>query len=158
MNYRKFFNVWETIERVGECASLETPGMNRETRAAWVKDYEVGSRLFSSDRRTYGGFFLLLQTLIDTARQQICKLLKAEWLVSDVEIPGGKPPRVFNIVQKIDSSPPPRLGDRRRRDLIRIRQIYIPELVIRLHAMLFTSRDKIPKFVPFPFFRIVHID
>jgi len=36
-------------------------------------------------------------------------------------------------------------GDRRRRELIRIRQIYIPELIIRLHALLFTSRQWIPE-------------
>lgn len=39
------------------------------------------------------------------------------------------------------------LGDRRRRELIRIRQIYIPELIIRLHVLLFTSRHTIPGFV-----------
>ena len=38
-------------------------------------------------------------------------------------------------------------GDRRRRELIRIRQIYIPELIIRLHALLFTSRQWIPEYV-----------
>jgi hypothetical protein len=27
-------------------------------------------------------------------------------------------------------------GDRRRRELIRVRQIYIPELIIQLHALL----------------------
>lgn len=31
-------------------------------------------------------------------------------------------------------------GDRRRRDLIRIRQIYIPELVLRLHSLLVSAR------------------
>lgn len=32
-------------------------------------------------------------------------------------------------------------GDRRSRDLIRIRQIYIPELVIRLHLLLVSARQ-----------------
>ena len=36
-------------------------------------------------------------------------------------------------------------GDRRRRELIRIRQIYIPELIIRLHSLLVTSRQRIPE-------------
>ena len=36
------------------------------------------------------------------------------------------------------------LGDRRRRDLIRNRQIYIPELIIRLHALLVSSWNIVP--------------
>lgn len=36
------------------------------------------------------------------------------------------------------------LGDRRRRDLIRNRQIYIPELIIRLHALLVSSWSIVP--------------
>jgi len=63
-------------------------------------------------------------TLIDAAEEKIMKLLTSEWLVTDVESGGG---------------------DRRRQDLIRIRQIYIPELIIRLHQMLFASRLTIPE-------------
>lgn len=36
------------------------------------------------------------------------------------------------------------LGDRRRRELIRIRQMYIPELIIRLHSLLVSSRNIVP--------------
>ena len=36
---------------------------------------------------------------------------------------------------------------RRRFELIRIRQIYVPELILRLHNMLFTSRQMIPEYV-----------
>ena len=42
-------------------------------------------------------------------------------------------------------SPP---ADRRRRELVRIRQIYIPELIIRLHSLLVASRSKAPEWVP----------
>ncbi|KAJ3474231.1 hypothetical protein NLI96_g12576 [Meripilus lineatus] len=63
------------------------------------------------------------RTLVDQAREQAVKLLTTEWLVSDVEKGNG---------------------DRRRRELIRIRQIYIPELIIRLHTILFVSRTLIP--------------
>lgn len=42
------------------------------------------------------------------------------------------------------------VGDRRTQELIRIRQIYIPELIIRLHAMLYTSRSRVPEFVLIP--------
>ncbi|KAJ7695686.1 nuclear pore protein 84/107 [Mycena rosella] len=94
LHYRQFFIIWDTLERVVECQALETPQMNRNTRAAWLEDYRA---------------------LVDQAHDQITKLLTSEWLVSDVEEGGG---------------------DRRRRDLIRIRQIYVPELVIRLHFLL----------------------
>jgi len=62
--------------------------------------------------------------LIDQAYEQVMKLLTTEWLVSDVDL----------IVE-----------GRRRFELIRIRQIYIPELILRLHNMLFTSRQLIPE-------------
>lgn len=50
-------------------------------------------------------------------------MLTSEWLVTDVEVPGG---------------------DARRRELIRIRQIFIPELVLRIHFMLVGSRRQMP--------------
>ncbi|KAJ7349466.1 nuclear pore protein 84/107 [Mycena albidolilacea] len=103
LHYRQFFIIWDTLERVVECQALETPQMNRNTRAAWLEDYRA---------------------LVDQAHDQITKLLTSEWLVSDVE----------------DDR-----GDRRRRDLIRIRQIYIPELIIRLHFLLFASRTQFPE-------------
>ncbi|KAF9488030.1 nuclear pore protein 84/107 [Pleurotus eryngii] len=102
LHYQQFFAIWEALERVVECESLESPQMNRETRSAWLKDYTG---------------------LIDTAHEKIVKLLTSEWLVSDVDV-------ITN--------------DRRRRGLVRIRQLYIPELIIRLHHILVTSRHKIP--------------
>ncbi|KAE9401605.1 hypothetical protein BT96DRAFT_1018085 [Gymnopus androsaceus JB14] len=62
--------------------------------------------------------------LVGQGHEQILKLLTSEWLVSDVETTGG---------------------DARRRALVRIRQIYIPELVIRLHFTLFNSRHRFPE-------------
>ncbi|OBZ72749.1 hypothetical protein A0H81_06689 [Grifola frondosa] len=64
------------------------------------------------------------KSLVDQAREQVTKLLTTDWLVSDVEHRGD---------------------DRRRHDLIRIRQIYVPELIIRLHVMLTASRGRIPE-------------
>lgn len=87
---------------------------------------------------------MMLQTLVDQAREQAVKLLTTEWLVSDVEKGNGEigvlicscgPLTSFCLSQ----------GDRRRRELIRIRQIYIPELIIRLHTILFVSRTLIPE-------------
>ncbi|KAF4588314.1 Nucleoporin nup84 [Pleurotus pulmonarius] len=102
LHYQQFFAIWEALERVVECESLESPQMNRETKSAWLKDYAG---------------------LIDTAHEKIVKLLTSEWLVSDVDV-------ITN--------------DRRRRGLVRIRQLYIPELIIRLHHILVSSRHKIP--------------
>lgn len=61
---------------------------------------------------------------IDQAHEQITVLLTTEWLISGVD---------------------PMAADRRKRDLIRIRQIYIPELIIRLHFALVESRQWMPE-------------
>ncbi|TFY52382.1 hypothetical protein EVJ58_g10050 [Rhodofomes roseus] len=103
LQYRQFFVVWESLARVVECQALESPSMNRETRAAWLEDYKL---------------------LLQQAREQVLKLLTNDWLIIDAERTAV---------------------DRRRRELIRIRQIYIPELIIRLHALLVASRSKMPE-------------
>ncbi|KAI0794788.1 hypothetical protein C8Q74DRAFT_1366170 [Fomes fomentarius] len=59
--------------------------------------------------------------LIEQAREDTIKLLTTDWLMADVEVNDG---------------------ERRRRDLVRIRQIYIPEPIIRLHSILVTSRSQ----------------
>lgn len=41
LHYRQFFNIWEILERVVECQALEVHHMNKDTRAAWLKDYTV---------------------------------------------------------------------------------------------------------------------
>jgi nuclear pore complex protein Nup107 len=66
------------------------------------------------------------KSLVDEAYEKTVKLFTTEWLVSDVT--------------RID-------GDRRRRELIRVRQIFIPELAIRLHSILYESRTQFPKCV-----------
>ncbi|KAF7298503.1 Nuclear pore complex protein [Mycena kentingensis (nom. inval.)] len=102
LHYRQFFVIWETLERVVECQALETPQMNRNTRAAWLQDYGA---------------------LLDQAHEQITKLLMSEWLVGDVDLA---------------------MAGRRERDLVRIRQIFVPELIIRLHFVLYASRVQFP--------------
>jgi len=64
--------------------------------------------------------------LVDEAFEKTVKLFTTEWLVSDVS--------------RVD-------GDRRRRELIRVRQIFIPELAIRLHSILYESRTRLPRCV-----------
>jgi len=72
------------------------------------------------------GWLTKYKALVDEAYEKAVKLFTTEWLVSDVS--------------RVD-------GDRRRRELIRVRQIFIPELVIRLHSILYESRTRIPKCV-----------
>ncbi|KAI5120989.1 hypothetical protein M0805_000450 [Coniferiporia weirii] len=63
--------------------------------------------------------------LLDETREKIVELLTTEWLVNEEEVSRGKS------------------HDQRRITLVRIRQIYIPELVIRLHALLVGSGDRL---------------
>ncbi|KAF8553085.1 hypothetical protein OG21DRAFT_1589517 [Imleria badia] len=60
--------------------------------------------------------------LIDQAYESIVKLLTSDWMLPDQNNP----------------------LDRRHREMLRIRQIYIPELILRLHVMLHSSREHIP--------------
>jgi len=39
------------------------------------------------------------------------------------------------------------VDERRRRELVRIRQIYVPELIIRLHSLLVSSKSFVPECV-----------
>ena len=48
--------------------------------------------------------------------------------------------------------------DKRVRELVRIRQIFVPELIIRLHSMLYVSRTRIPESVSFPYYFSVDTD
>ncbi|OJT05441.1 Nucleoporin nup107 [Trametes pubescens] len=65
------------------------------------------------------------KTLIEQAHEQVVKLLTTEWLDSDAGSGAN--------------------AAKRARDLVRIRQIYIPELIIRLHATLVNSRSRLPE-------------
>ena len=139
------------MERVVDCQSQHVPGMNKDAKATWLDDYRVC--LFSKIQKMLLGAdeWCFSQSLIDQAHDQITRLLTTEWLVSDVENPGGSfVPSGVNIHYMLT----PILDelDERRKDLIRIRQIYIPELIIRLHFLLFDSRHFIPEYVSFPFF------
>jgi nuclear pore complex protein Nup107 len=41
LHYRQFFIIWDALAKVVDCQALDMPGMNREARAAWLKDYRV---------------------------------------------------------------------------------------------------------------------
>ncbi|KAI0086032.1 nuclear pore protein 84/107 [Irpex rosettiformis] len=64
------------------------------------------------------------KTLVQQAREQVIRLLTTDWLVTDAD-------RAED--------------DRRLHDLLRIRQIFIPELILRLHTLLLESRWRIPE-------------
>jgi nuclear pore complex protein Nup107 len=46
LHYRQFFTIWETLDRVVECQALEVLPMNKDTRVAWLKDYQVRNEFF----------------------------------------------------------------------------------------------------------------
>ncbi|KAG1856995.1 nuclear pore protein 84/107 [Suillus subalutaceus] len=100
LHYRQFFTIWDSLDRVVECQSLEVSIMNRDTRAAWLSDYKG---------------------LMDQAYDAVVKLLTSDWMMPD------------------------ETGDRRSRELTRVRQIYVPELILRLHVMLYASREHVPE-------------
>ncbi|KAN0078059.1 Nuclear pore protein 84/107 [Tylopilus felleus] len=60
--------------------------------------------------------------LVDQAYGSIVKLLTSDWMLPEQSNP----------------------ANRRHREMLRIRQIYIPELILRLHVMLHSSREHIP--------------
>ncbi|KZT66080.1 hypothetical protein DAEQUDRAFT_813825 [Daedalea quercina L-15889] len=78
----------------------------------------------SMNRETRVAWLDDYKLLLQQAREQVIKLLTNDWLIIDAERTAA---------------------DRRRRELVRIRQIYIPELVIRLHSLLVASRSKVPE-------------
>lgn len=41
VHYRQFFNVWEALERIGECERMEVSHMNKDSKVAWLEDYKV---------------------------------------------------------------------------------------------------------------------
>lgn len=74
-------------------------------------------------------------------------LLTTDWLVIDVDGMGITPFCLsywlaVNVVCVFCSDRAHQQG------LVRIRRIYIPELIIQTHAMLVASRTKIPAYVP----------
>ena len=47
LHYRQFFDIWETIDRVVDCQSLEVQKMTKETTSAWLKDFDVCAGMLS---------------------------------------------------------------------------------------------------------------
>jgi nuclear pore complex protein Nup107 len=45
LDYRQLFIAWETLERATECLALEAPQVSRDTRTAWIREFEVRAPL-----------------------------------------------------------------------------------------------------------------
>jgi len=90
-------------------------------RIADITDIEIAHELTKDAKVSWLNEY---KALVDEAYEKTVKLFATEWLVSDVS--------------RVD-------GDRWRRELIRVRQIFIPELVIGLHTILYESRTRLPK-------------
>jgi nuclear pore complex protein Nup107 len=143
LDYRQFFIAWETLERATECSELEAPQVSRDTRAAWIKDYGVRlPLLFSHSYARCSQRWI--QGLVSSARDQIVKLLTTDWLVPEAEIPAGALLSTHFFFHSLDNA---LIADRRVRELARIRQVFVPELILRLHMLLVSSRTHIPECV-----------
>ena len=122
----------EELASIGEPEDIATEYMHyRQLFLVWdlfervadVSGIEIASELTKDAKLAWLNEY---KALVDEAYEKAVKLFTTEWLVSDVS--------------RVD-------GDRRRRELIRVRQIFIPELVIRLHSILYKSRTRVPKCV-----------
>jgi nuclear pore complex protein Nup107 len=69
------------------------------------------------------------------------KLLTTEWLISDAD----DLERTYAFVDSQYTTFNVTIVDRRQRELVRIRQIFIPELILRLHHILTSSRKWVPE-------------
>ncbi|KAF8631636.1 hypothetical protein AX15_002275 [Amanita polypyramis BW_CC] len=117
LHYRQFFVVWETLERVVECQALEV-------------DMDVSrAGSISASRETRAAWLSDYHALLEQAIEQVTRLLTAEWLFTNDE--SGVTLASY--------------AEKRRRELIRIRRVFIPELVIRLHSLLYASRRWFPE-------------
>ena len=139
LHYRQFFNIWDILDRVVECQAREVLPMSKDAQSSWLNDYKVSGR----EEKIKSVSDLGKQGLISQARKHILRLLTSDWLVTDVEKSGGE--CHWHPLSVVIPESNLLAGDRRRRELIRIRQIYIPELIIRLHSLLLASRRVIPE-------------
>ncbi|KAF8336043.1 hypothetical protein F5887DRAFT_1214126 [Amanita rubescens] len=65
--------------------------------------------------------------LEEEANEQVTRLLTAKWLVNTEEYSAADP------------------TDKRRKEMIRVRRVFLPELAIRLHSLLYASRKWFPE-------------
>ena len=121
LHYLQFFAIWDLFDRIAEYQLAEGACTTKGAREDWLKGFK---------------------TLVDELREKIIQLLTTEWLVNEEEAATSRksPKPAFSDVFANYL-----LDDQRHVTLIRIRQIYIPEFIIRLHALLVSSGDRLPE-------------
>lgn len=85
-----------------------------------------------------------LDGVVDQAQTAIKQILEMDWIklaINNVDIHCES----FSDQCLGHSLPHLSVAERRLMEVARIRQIYIPELVFRLHSMLYSSREVLPK-------------
>ena len=88
-----------------------------------------------------------MQGLVSTAREQVLKLITTDWLVPEGETSSASHSMMpfFPCTYSLGNKHP--AADRRVRELARIRQLFVPELILRLHTLLVSSRAHLPECV-----------
>ncbi|KAF8344763.1 hypothetical protein F5887DRAFT_1159326 [Amanita rubescens] len=84
----------------------------------------IGS--IGASRETRAAWLSDYHAVLEEANEQVTRLLTAKWLVNTK-----------------DYSADP--ADKRRKEMIRVRRVFIPELLIRLHSLLYASRKWFPE-------------
>lgn len=85
--------------------------------------------------------------MLETLREACLQLFSSGWLEPLDDVEYGK--QTSESLTDFPNSPVCTLDARRLLELRRIREIFIPEMVLRLHRSLMVSRQWIPELVPF---------
>ncbi|KAF8900838.1 nuclear pore protein 84/107 [Gymnopilus junonius] len=117
LHYRQFFLIWDSISQVTEWQAQE--GLMTQGPGATREAKQV--------------WLAEYRNLIDQAHDKILRLLTTEWLTAD-DFELSDPKTHSQIAM-----------EQRANELGRIRQIFVPELVLRLHHLLYSSRRLIPE-------------
>lgn len=146
VQYRVWARCWLGLEKIEEAEKAGASGMARESLSEWLKEYKVCSYTSFSWPICHSN----QAQCVDCARS----VKGADYQIADYGVasvgqyPGGW--CVANLepdtLTCCDSFFP--AGERRQRDLVRIRQIFIPEFLLRLHGALYRSRQHLPQWVP----------
>lgn len=99
--------------------SLQT--VSRDPGPSWPCDGVSESKGVNNEPGHKVAWLSDYKGLIDQAYDAVVKLLTFDWMVPD------------------------ETGDRRFRELTRARQIYVPELILRQHIMLYASQEYVPE-------------
>ncbi|KAF9506540.1 hypothetical protein BS47DRAFT_1321765 [Hydnum rufescens UP504] len=123
VHFRHFFEVWDGFTGLGAVRTSEPIDPAQKMEALeWRKQYSI---------------------TLDNVREACENLFTSGWLTAMEDEYG-----MYHSLRKGNNAKPKRdahaVDERRSRETERIRQIYIPELVIRLHQELYVSRRLFP--------------